>query len=111
MILPTTSVRVALRAGVRPPRAVLQSVRPLAVEAALPGVEQLSADPVVATRHRHIAGDFLGMAEDGQASTHLTIEQWITHAGSPTDQPTQVSSISLSFRQRARQDSNLRPSA
>jgi hypothetical protein len=72
MILPTTSARVG-RGLVFGRLAILQSVRPVGVETALPGVEQLPADPVIATRHRHIAGDFLSMAQDRQTSTHLTI--------------------------------------
>jgi hypothetical protein len=47
-----------------PVRAVPEPVETLGVIAALPGVEALAADAVVAAGQGDVAGDFLSMAQD-----------------------------------------------
>src|SRR4051812_29452614 len=47
--------------------AVTQAVQALGVIAALPGVEALAADAVVAAGQGDVAGDFLSVAQDRQA--------------------------------------------
>ena len=47
--------------------------------AALPDVERLTGDSVVAARHGHISGHFIGMAEDRQTLLHLSINLCFGH--------------------------------
>src|SRR5512133_2517639 len=68
MILPTTSVRVALGLTLGPVGAVPEPIQAQLVVAPAPRVEHLAADAVVAAGQADVAGDLLGMAQDRQAT-------------------------------------------
>jgi hypothetical protein len=51
-----------------PVRAVPEPVQAVGIVAATPGVEALAADAVVAAGQRHVAGDLLSVAQDGESS-------------------------------------------
>jgi hypothetical protein len=57
-----------VRADEGPVGTVPEPVQAVSVVAALPGVEALAADAVVAAGQRHVAGDLLSMAQDCQAA-------------------------------------------
>jgi hypothetical protein len=52
----------------RPVRAVPEPIQAIGVIAAPPGIEALAADAEVAAGQRHVAGDLLSMAQDGESS-------------------------------------------
>src|SRR5918996_4125333 len=73
--------------------------------AAIPDVERLPADPVVAARLGDVAGDLLGMADHLQTVFRLPLELLLGHARPPSAhgevaglRRPQVSSISVSSR-------------
>jgi hypothetical protein len=61
-------------AAMRSAGSVTEPIDTVLVVAALPRVEALSADPVVAARTSDVAGDVLGVLEDRQASLGLAGE-------------------------------------
>jgi hypothetical protein len=63
----------------RPAGSITEPIDTVLVVAALPLVEALSADPVVAARASDVAGDLLGMLEDRQASLGLAGELLLSH--------------------------------
>jgi hypothetical protein len=89
-----------MRTRLGPPRPIPQPVQAAGLRAAQPGVVVLAADAELTTRHRHVAGHLIDVAQNCQLATHRRIIQWITHR-SPNDEETQVSTIFLSSRPSA----------
>jgi hypothetical protein len=76
----------------RPLGPVPQAFDAMGLVAAVPDVVALAADAVVAAGQGDVAGDLLGMADDRQATPHLTrqlqIAQWVSLlVGDPKCQP------------------------
>lgn len=67
------------RTEVRPAGTVAQPVEALGFVAALPRVKALPANPVVTAGLSDVAGNFLGVLEDGQATLGLTYELLFGH--------------------------------
>jgi hypothetical protein len=63
----------------RTARAITQAVESLGLVAALPGVEALPGDPVVATGGGDVAGHFLSVLKDRQPSLGLSVEMSFGH--------------------------------
>ena len=70
-----------IRAGPGSPGAALEPVDTLGVEASLPGVEQRTADAVVAAGRGDVPGDLLGMAEDRQPVPLLAVHVNLRYPG------------------------------
>jgi hypothetical protein len=60
--------------------AVSQTGQALCFVAALPAVEPVATDPVVAARGRHVAGHFLGVTQDHQPVFGLSLQLVFVHA-------------------------------
>jgi len=61
-------------AGLRPLRPISQALDTFSLEASQPPVVGLPADAVVATRRRHVPGDFHDMTKDRKPTTRLTVQ-------------------------------------
>jgi hypothetical protein len=90
-------------ADLGPVGAVPEPVQTVGVVAAAPGVEALAADAVVATGQGNVAGDLLGMAQDGQATPGHPEQLLLGHGvsslvGDPKCQPSpSVPEVLVSF--------------
>jgi hypothetical protein len=82
----------------RSPGQIAQPVDPLFAVTAQPPVIDRATDPVVAARHRDVAGHFLGVLDDRQPATDLTWQQRIAHAGLLLIGDPELSTMSVSFR-------------
>jgi hypothetical protein len=69
----------------------------LGLVAAVPGVEDLPADPVVPAGHGHVPGDLAGVADDRQPPGSVLV-QFFYSQRSPITQGPQMSTVSVSFR-------------
>jgi hypothetical protein len=90
----------------RSPGQIAQPVDPLFAVTAQPPVIDRATDPVVAARHRDVAGHFLGVLDDRQPATDLTWQQRIAHAGLLLIGDPELSTMSVSFRQWSCRESN-----
>jgi hypothetical protein len=68
-----------VRAAPGPAGTFIQAFLTEFVAATVPGVEGLAGDAVLAAGHGHIAGDFFGVVDDGQAASDLSIHLLLAH--------------------------------